>query len=393
MRRIAILAIGLVFASSPIGQARAADTTGVTQKSIKIGLFGPITGPSSAQAKALYGAIAVYRDINERGGINGRQLELVIEDDGCDAKKGVAAAQKLIAQDKVFLLHGASCSAVGVAIRPEIEKQPAVPYVVLSASNASISSPVLRNIFHPTLTAKIMGERMADFALSKPGARRIGIVRHSDEWAESYASAAIARLKEKGVEPVKTVAFERGGKDVTGQAQAMKEAQPDVVLGILYPAEFSLYIKEAYKSGIKATTLGTGVISIDDVDKQVGIPAAISDVYAAYRLAGLITSPRLAPYAKIFKKYYPAESLDTLAFDATGGAIAIVEVLKRLGARNVSRERFIAEMNKLNNFDTGIQSGTLTFSKNDHVGLKDMKMIALVNKRPKLFTKYGEAEK
>src|SRR5262249_20598420 len=107
----------------------------------------------------------------------------------------------------------------------------------------------------------------------------------------------------------------------------------------------------------------------------------------------LITSPNLSHYAKAFKKYYPSESLDTLAFDGTGGAIAIVEVLKRLGATNVTRKRFITQMNKLTNFDSGVQSGRLSFSKKDHVGLKDMKMIALVNKKPTLFSKYGEVEK
>src|SRR5262249_61978245 len=129
MRTIAILAISLVLANSPVDGARAADTTGVTDKSIKIGMFGPITGPASVAAKALYGAVAVYKDINDHGGINGRKLDLVIEDDGCDANKGIAAAKKLISQDKVFLLHGAYCSAVALAIRPEIEKLPSVPYV------------------------------------------------------------------------------------------------------------------------------------------------------------------------------------------------------------------------------------------------------------------------
>jgi branched-chain amino acid transport system substrate-binding protein len=106
MQTIAIFAMTrVVLANLPIGVARADETTGATNKSIKIGMFGPVTGPSSAQAKALYGAVAIYKDINDRGGINGRQLELVIEDDGCDANKGVAAAKKLISQDKVFPLH------------------------------------------------------------------------------------------------------------------------------------------------------------------------------------------------------------------------------------------------------------------------------------------------
>jgi len=387
MQTIAIFAMTLVvLANLPIAVARADETTDATDKSIEIGMFGPITGPLSA--------VAVYKDINDCGGINGRQLELVIEDDGCDANKGVAAAKKLISQDKVFLLHGASCSAVALAIRPEIKKQPFVPYVVLSAAHPSISSPpVLANLHHPTPTAKIMGERMADFALSEPGAKRVGIVRQSDEWVAGYGDAAIARLKEKGIEPVKVVTFERGGTEATQQVLAMREAKPDVVLAILDPAEFAIYIREVYKYGVKTTALGADVVSIDGVDKKISIPAEIHDVYAAYRLSAMITSLCLSRYAKTFKKYCPSESQDTLAFDGTSGAVAIVEVLKRLGAKNVSRQRFNAQMNQLTNFDTGVQSGRLSFSKDNNVGLKDMKLIAIVNNKPMLFSKYGEAEK
>src|SRR5208337_3043484 len=97
MKYLAVLFLALI-SLDPRPTARASDTTGVSADTIKIGMFGPITGPASVFAKSLYGAAAIYKDVNDNGGINGRKIELLVEDDGCDPNKGIAAVKKLISQ-------------------------------------------------------------------------------------------------------------------------------------------------------------------------------------------------------------------------------------------------------------------------------------------------------
>ena len=346
-----------------------------------------MTGVASVVQKQVYGSAAIYKDANEHGGINGRKIELVIEDDGCNPGKGIAAVKKLLFQDNVFLLHGAWCSSVALAIKPELAKNPTVPYIVLGAASSAISTPVQPNIFHPTVTTAVAGRQMADFAVTKPGAKKFAIIRHSDEWGTIYSKAAIDRLKELGIEPAVVANFERGETDATSQVLSIKEAAPDVVLAFLYPAEFAIYLREVYKYRIKTTTIGSTATSIDDAKRMVGIPSAMTDVYCAWPLAESLTSPQLEKFAKIFTKYYPSETLDMNAFYSMGGAIAVVEVLKRLGP-DVTRERFIAELDKLSNFDTGVQSASLSFSPDDHRGIKAIKMIGLVEQKEVIFGKY-----
>jgi branched-chain amino acid transport system substrate-binding protein len=370
-----------------INVVAAADTTGLTDATIKIGLFGPMTGQSNIGAKPVYGAAAIYKDVNAGGGIHGRQIEIVIEDDGCDGNKGIAAVKKLISQDKVFLLHGAYCSAVGLAVKPEIAGHPDIPYIVLTAAHPSISTPLLPNLFQPTATSVIIAQQMVEFILSKPGVKKIAIIRHSDEWAQGYFDAAVEKLHGLGLAPVKVEALEKGMTDATAQVLSLKETAPDAVLALLYPAEIAIYLRDAYKYGLHATTLGTTAVSIDDTDKRIGIPSAVKDVYFAYNLNGTLASPELAKYAQIFKKYYPGEALDTKAFDSMGGALAIVEVLRRAGP-NLTRERVIEEFDKLRDFNPGVQAAGLTFTPKDHAGLKKLKWITLVNKKPTLFDQY-----
>ncbi len=133
------LVLATVLLASATG-AEAADKTGVTDKTIKIGLFGPLSAPAGSAKKNVYGAAAIYKDINDKGGINGRKIELIIEDDACDAEKGIAAYTKLVEQDKVFLAHGAWCTKVALAVKPVAAKHPGVPYMVLGAASAEISS-------------------------------------------------------------------------------------------------------------------------------------------------------------------------------------------------------------------------------------------------------------
>jgi branched-chain amino acid transport system substrate-binding protein len=383
--------LGLVLLISMFRAAEGADRTGVTKDSIKIGLFGTLTGPASLYRKGVYGAASIYSDVNDKGGINGRKLELIIEDDGCDASKGIAAVKKLISEDEVFLLHGPICSAVALPVKPIILARPEIPWVSLGATSNLLSTPTYPNIFQPVITAKTTGEQMAAFGLSKPGAKRVGVIRHSDEWSGSYFDPTIEFLKSRGIEPVIIAHLERGSADAAAQVAAIKQAEPDFVLAFLYPAEFAVYLRDAYKYKLNTITITTHAISIDDVDKQVGIPAAIKELYIAYPLKNNITSPQLSPFLQVFRKYYPSESIDMHSMYTMGGAISIVEALRRTG-QDLTRERFMEEMNNLRNFETGVSSGPVTFTPEDHAGVKAIKMITKTNRRVELFDTYPASQ-
>lgn len=86
---------GLLFLAAGTQHTLAADKTGVTDNSIKIGLFGPMTGQSNIGAKPVYGAASIYKDVNDKGGIHGRKIEIIIEDDGYDGNKRHCSRQEV----------------------------------------------------------------------------------------------------------------------------------------------------------------------------------------------------------------------------------------------------------------------------------------------------------
>jgi branched-chain amino acid transport system substrate-binding protein len=380
-----VVAIGLG------GSARAADP-GLTKDSIKIGVFGPMTGPASAFGNAQLGIRAVYLDLNEHGGINGRKLEVVLEDTACDPAKGIAATKKLIAQDQVFLLHGGSCSNVVMAIKPDVIAS-GVPYVVATAANGAITDPVAPNVFQTVATTATMGRTMVDFAMTKPGAKRIALISHSDEWGKSGHDPAVDELKTKfNLAPVADVAFERGSINATPQVLQIKGANPDFIVAILYPAEFAIFVRDASKYGLNVPAMGGQSISIEDTARQVGNPAIMKNVYVFYPLAAQIGEAKLARWVDIFKKYNPGVRVETNGLLGLGGAEAVIEALRRAGP-DLTRAKFTAALDNMHSFDSGVLAAPLEFSPTHHAGMNGGATITYVGDKLVLIHKFTDVQK
>jgi branched-chain amino acid transport system substrate-binding protein len=103
--------------------ARAQDLPGVTNDEIRIGSFGAFAGQGYLFGRlTMDGIDAVFQKVNVDGGINGRKLVLIREDDRCDPGTAVTAIRTLVSVHKVFSLLGGGCSNATLAARPEIEK-------------------------------------------------------------------------------------------------------------------------------------------------------------------------------------------------------------------------------------------------------------------------------
>src|SRR3974377_1785914 len=111
VRTVSIAAAAAIIAVTAM-PTQADNTQGISDTAIKIGNLGPFTGESSIFTPLNYGPDAYLRHINAQGGVHGRKFETVFADDACNEAKGIAAAKKLIYDDKVFMIVGHPCSGV-----------------------------------------------------------------------------------------------------------------------------------------------------------------------------------------------------------------------------------------------------------------------------------------
>jgi branched-chain amino acid transport system substrate-binding protein len=379
-RIIVAAAIALALALGAGGAATADNTQGITETTIRIGNLGPYTGDASSYSALNFGPTAYFRYINSQGGVHGRKFEIVTADDACKETNGIAAAKKLIHQDQVFMILVQPCSGVAMATKP-ILVQEGIPWIGVSA-NPKITTPTEKAMFHVTYTGVYSGRAMASFALSKPNAKRVVLVQHTNDWARGYCDPATAYMKEKGIEPLSTLAMERGSTDATAQALRIKSANADFVLACLYEAELAIFLRDAHKYGLTVPVIGALGADFESTHKRVNNPAAVKNFYLPYQFKAPMGSPVMKKWEEMFVKYLEKNELPengvptNFYYFGLPTAIVTVEAFKRAGP-SPSREKFIAALETLKDFDTGVLADTVTLSPENHVGVQDMYAVGL----------------
>ena len=130
-------------------QGYAEKNRGVTGNLVKVGLLTDLTGPAAPTTVHLAAGVRNYfRDINDMGGISGRKIKLLVEDDRYSIPLAVAGFKKLVCRDKIFALLGIAQGGAPAALSKSIEKE-RVPYIA-SPLNASLINPLKRHVFIPT---------------------------------------------------------------------------------------------------------------------------------------------------------------------------------------------------------------------------------------------------
>jgi branched-chain amino acid transport system substrate-binding protein len=372
--------VATLLALAAAGPVAADNTQGITDTTIRIGNIGPYTGDASSFSALNFGPTAYFRYINAQGGVHGRKFEVITADSACKETTGIAAAKKLIYQDKVFMLIANPCSGVAMAIKPIIEQE-GVPWIGVSA-NPKLTTPTVPSMFHVTYTGVYSGRAMARFALSKPGAKKVVIVQHTNDWARGYCDPATAFMKEQGVEPVMVLAMERGSTDATAQVLKAKSAGADFVLGCLYEAELAIFLRDAHKYGASIPVIGALGADFESTIKRVNNRAAVKSFYLPYQFKAPMGSPEMKRWEEIFVKHLEKNELPdngiptNFYYFGLPTAIATVEAFMRAGPQP-TREKFIAALESFKEFDTRVLADKVTLTKDNHVGVHNMYAVGL----------------
>lgn len=386
--RLATALAAFIGAMMTVGVASADETTGLTDTTIKVGVMGPFSGNASSYSKAQIGLIAYYKSINDQGGVHGRTFEIIQEDTACEPSKGIAAAKKLVDQDKVFMLHGNSCSGVAMAVKPVVVESGA-PWIIAHAVNPDISMPPITNIFHGVPAGEAYGESMGKFVLSKPGTKNVVMIEHSNDWARSYADPARAYMKANGVEPSLTLALERGQTDATAQVLKIKQQNPDFVIASLYEAETVVLLRDMKKYGVNVPVMGAAGTDLENTLARIGDLEAVKNYHVPHAFRDTVEGPGLKKWNDMIHKYYPDETITGFSAVSIGSGVAVVEALKNAG-RDLTRSKLIAELEKIKDFDTGLFAAPITWSKDDRHGVKFSAVAGFIDGKPTVLESWNK---
>jgi branched-chain amino acid transport system substrate-binding protein len=351
---------------------------GVTDDTIRIGGLGALTGPGYLYGKVVMdGAESVYKEVNDAGGIAGRKIVYVREDDRCDPASAIGAAKKLIFDDKVFMIHGGGCTNASIAAYPTI-KDANVPWVIFASVGDSLTNPPAPYIFSTALTASIESYAQVGFVQEK-GAKKIAVVSQRDAWGRDRYQQVTEALKKAGITPVADEEVPPDSNETTPQVLRIRQAGADAVVMVLYPKAAAAFLRDAAKVGYKPLIAGqTALGDLVALSKQVGVPTALDNFFSISHVKYTPGDADSKKFQALLGKYYPDERLQIFQVLGIGSAQVVVEVLKRVG-HDLTRERFKAALEQMSNFDTGIIPGPITCTPTDHQCDKTPAWVALRN--------------
>src|SRR3990172_3175457 len=246
------------FVVTAVGVSAAAEM-GVTNDTILIGALAPLTGVMTTSGMPARDGAQTYFDmINDAGGINGRKLKVIWEDDGCAPAKGIAAVKKLIERDQVFALFGGVCSNALLAALPTIEKEK-ILWFTANVSAPRVTSPVQPLLSRAGWTpADLQARTLAQAAVDYFKGKRLAVLHMSDEYGGYYKDNIKKYLDEKKIQPVAVEASNPGDVDFTSQLTRLKDANPDVVMLAMWIQDAAIMIKQSRKMTFNPIWIGAG---------------------------------------------------------------------------------------------------------------------------------------
>ena len=304
------------------------------QEAVKVGVIQPLSGPVAASGNYVRMGAEIGRDwINARGGVLGRKVELLIEDNKSDPKEAATAAEKLIVRDKVPVIVGAWGSSMTLAAMPKLEEY-GVPMVVETSSAATITkrgNPWIFRISPPSEMEALGLEKY----LKDLGIKQADFLAVNTDWGRGAVGAFGDVLKRSGAQVGTAEFMEQAATDMNAQITKVKAGGADTLFLTTSVEQITLVLKQAQEQRLARKIITTGGSSSpSQLIKQAG--AAAEGTY--HILFFLPWFPEAMPDGKLAKAFvdewakrgHPFEGL-TEGFRGHDGVLTAVEAIRIAG--------------------------------------------------------------
>ena len=349
-----------------------AEEPGITSDVITIGAFGPITGPAAYIGLAgRDGANLAIKEINAAGGINGRKLSMVFEDDGHSPTKALAAAKKLIDQDHVFMIFCVAGSNGTLGTIDFVRENGRVMFVSF-ASAPGVTWPFARNLFRGgTTEVPRYGELYAEYLHDYLKDTKVAILSGREEYPKNEGDALTAQLKNwYQTAPVKRAEFNIGDKDFTPQLLDIQGANPQVIAIFGNPAEAAIAMRQAKELGMNQSFfVGSNMVDqgLLSAAKQ---SAEGTSGFALIPLLPTSSNPEMQAWLAKWKQEYPnlpAGRPNTFDLLSYADIYVLTDAIKRAG-KDLTTDKLIGALETTNEYRVGAIATPRTFTTKHHIG-------------------------
>ena len=338
---------------------------GVTDTEIVVGDILPLTGPPALLGVAHnLGVKAAIAEVNAAGGINGRKLRLISEDDGYVPSRTVQGVRKLINSDKVFALTSVSGTAQAQAAMPLIV-QAGLPAMAPITTYEGLYKPTIKNVFAVGYDMSSAVEELVTRMADRYPGKKWALISQDDDYGENVRAGFERAAKAKKLQVVSSQIYKKGQTDFSSEILKVKQSGAEALMAGGVLGENVTMVKELERIAHKIPVGVTYVSRVPASAKMMG--SAADNVYTVDYVY-LESSPQGKVFVdKIGKLLSPEEMGRVNRYTYTGYAAtrALFDAMGRCG-KALTWDCTNAELAKVSNLDTGAMT-PISFTANHHL--------------------------
>ncbi len=339
---------------------------GVTDDTIVIGSWAPLTGPAALWGAVGRGAEAYFEMINEQGGIHGRQIEFVLRDDAYQPSRTVAAVREMVERDRVFAFVAGVGTAPGRAVVDYIMESEVV-WVSPATGATHWAYPPRKYLFAQYTPYFDEAAVLVDYVVNELGKTRIGVIYQNDDFGESGLVGAQVALEKYGLNVAEAVSVEVSDTDLSSHAIRLRESGAEAILMWLTPRHATIIVGAVGRLGHEPQWLASSVLADTELMYDLTEGAWEGVIFAAIGELANSAHPLIEQYREASARIAPEERASEFFLSGFRYAEPLVEGLRRAG-RDLTTESLVVALESLDGFQ-GI-GAPLTYTTNRRQGTR-----------------------
>ncbi len=316
--------------------ANTSTTGGDTGDTIKVGVYGDLTGQTSSFGQSTKNGIQLAVDeINAAGGVNGKKIALVIEDDQGRPEQAKTVVSKLVNQDKVVALLGEVASTNSLAAAP-VAQEARIPMITPSSTNPKVTE-VGDYISRVCFIDPFQGSVMARFAANSLGKKTAAIIGDvNSDYSKGLSEVFKQEFTKLGGRIVAESSYTQNDADYKGQLTNIRNSNPEVIYIPGYYGQVAIIAKQARELGMNMPLLGGDGWDSPELWKLGG--AALKNAYISNHYSAENPAPEIQNFVKAYQAKFNVapDSLAALAYDS---AKVLADAIKRAGGTDSAKLR------------------------------------------------------
>ncbi len=324
---------------------------------VRVGVFMSLTGTTANFGiSSVNGIKMATEEVNAAGGINGKQIELLVQDDRSDASEAATIVTKFVTQDQVHAILGEVASSRSIAAAP-IAQNAKIPMLTPSSTNPEVTKKG-DFIFRSCFIDPVQGAAIAQFAARSLNAKTAAImVDRKNDYSTGLEEVINDTFTKMGGKIVATQSYQEGDQDFNAQLTSLKGANPEVIFVPGYYNDVGLIAKQARDKGITVPLIGGD--GWDSTQLYAIGGTALNGSYFTNHYSPYDTDPKVKKFVDDYKAKYGSIP-DALAATAYDAAHIMFDAIKRSSSLDGPAIRDALAATK----DYPGVTGTVTFNQN-----------------------------